>query len=170
MRLYEVTDAYRTVLSMIEAQHDGEGTADPVDWAPYLDTIRDDLTVKAESVAKMVRQLGAEADAISAEAKMLAAKAAARDNSAKRLKDYLLGCLVSAGVEKVTGALLTISVQQSPATVSVVDAYQVPIEYLRAPTPLEDRVDKRVALAALKAGEQVPGLELVEGGKHVRIR
>ena len=73
-------------------------------------------------------------------------------------------------MEKIKGSVLSVALQQSPATAAVVLPEAVPLEYLRPLPPAIDRVDKRMVLAALKEGVAVPGCELAEGGKHVRIR
>ena len=46
---------------------------------------------------------------------------------------------------------------------NVIDAALIPADYMRAPKPPEPAPDKAAIATALKAGQAVPGCELVQG-------
>lgn len=146
--------------------------------AERLDAIEGAFNIKAEAVAKMIRNLEADsavqkakAEPFLEEARRYQARAKAADSSVKWLKGYLLHQLERMNLKKVEGVDLKVGRQNNgrPAIV-VLDLVQVPPEML---IPQEPKLDSQAALDAWKlkgkTEDAVPGLK-VELGQHVRIR
>lgn len=165
-KLYEIADDYRRVLDGLDdAVNEDTGELAP-DAAAALDALEGEFTAKIEGVARYVREMDAEAVTFQAEARLLAAKAHARANKAKWLKDYIQAQMEAAGRAKVQGELLTIAVQKSPPSLGVLDEKSIPAQFW-APQP--PKLDSRGVLDLLKAGGEVPGAEMRQG-QHIRIR
>lgn len=160
LRLYELAPAYAYLIDALD--EDGDAS----DGHAHLDALSDAIDQKAASIAHVLTQLDAEAEALRAEEKRLAARRQARERRAESLRDYLRMSLDAAGVQKIKSATHTISVGDGPQRVVVEDEGSVPAEYLR--TKIE--VDKRSILEAMKTlGECVPGTR-IERTRVLRIK
>jgi len=164
MKLYELTDDYFGILERI-----GESGEVDEETAALLEALDDEIEVKAENVAKVIRTLELEADAINQEAKRLADRARAKANSAAHLKDYLHRNLEALGKKKVEGEVLTVSLRKKPPSVEVVDASVIPDAFTEE--RVETRVDKRAILQEWKeTGETVQGCVIHKDGHSLQIR
>jgi len=162
LRLYELAPAYAYLIDALD--EDGDASDYVPDW--HLDALSDAIDAKAASIAQVLSQLDAEAEALRAEEKRLAARRQARERRAESLRDYLRMSLDAAGVAKIKSATHTISVGDGPQRVVVEDESAIPAEFLR--TKIE--VDKRSILDAMKSlGECVPGTR-VERTRVLRIK
>ncbi|MGM9925202.1 MAG: siphovirus Gp157 family protein [Bacillus sp. (in: firmicutes)] len=159
MKLYELTAAYNNVLDM----------AEDLDQETLLDTlesIQEGIEDKAENTAKLIRSIEADVEAIKTEEKRMADRRKALESKASSIKAYLQQQLETAGIDKIKRPTLTVSLQNNPASVSVLDESLIPLEYL---VPQPSKVSKKDILADLKKGQAVPGVELVQT-KGLRIR
>lgn len=162
LRLYELAPAYAYLIDALDEDGDMLSSV----WLGELDALSDAIDAKAASIAQVLSQLDAEAEALRAEEKRLAARRQARERRAESLRDYLRMSLDAAGVQKIKSATHTISVGDGPQRVVVEDEGSVPAEYLR--TKIE--IDKRAILVAMQTlGECVPGTR-VERGRVLRIK
>ncbi|OPX03066.1 siphovirus Gp157 family protein [Geobacillus sp. LEMMY01] len=158
MKLYELAANYAELLNMAE-EMDSEALVDT------LEAIRDEIELKAENIAKLIRNLEADAKAIREEEKRLNEKRTAIENKVKRLKSYLVEQLEHAGIQKIKRPTITVYIQDNPPSVNVVDMSVIPAEFLKQKV----EVDKKGILERIKNGEQIPGVEL-KREKGVRIR
>lgn len=159
MKLYEVSQAYRQLAEFVE-------TGD--DWKSAMDTLEDVFDAKVESIAKIIRELEADAKAYEEEAKRLNGHTQAARNRIAHLKEYILYNMIAAGKTKV-GEIVKVSVQPSPPSCEVVDAEQVPLELWRV-IPERREVDKKGILELWKeSGEVPPGVTIHSDEKHLRI-
>lgn len=131
--------------------------------ADTLESLSGDLTVKAENVIAMARNMEALAASIKEAEAAMSARRKALENRAARLRDYLLSQLQVAGIQKVESPYFRISVRENPAAVEVFDALQVPAAFMRQPEPPPAAPDKASIKAALSAGQDVPGCKLTRG-------
>jgi phage host-nuclease inhibitor protein Gam len=160
LRLYELAPAYAYLIDAL----DDEGDAS--DGRAHLDALSDAIDAKAAGIAHVLAQLDAEAEALRAEEKRLAARRQARERRAESLREYLRMSLDAAGVPKIKTSTHTISVGDGPQRVVVEDEGAIPSEFLR--TKIE--VDKRAILAAMSAhGECVQGTR-IERTRVLRIK
>lgn len=157
LTLYELTDNYQQLLELADE-------ADPKAFEDTLSTLQDEINHKAESLAKVIRTLEAEAKALDEEKKRLEDRITSRKNKVQRLKDYLKDNLEKSGMQKVKGKTFTVWVQDSER-VEVSDENTIPEQYF----VLKRQLSKSAIKEAIENGQQVAGAEIVKN-KSVRIR
>lgn len=157
-RLYELAAEYA---ALQDAASDGE------DVEAALDALQDELAVKADRVAHVLRGLDADDDAMTAEIKRMTARRDAVRRNSEKLHAYILQCMEGAGVLKLKSATLSLTVGDSPERVEVVDESLVPSEFKK---PAETVVRKAEILKAWRDhGEVVPGVE-IKRSRILRVR
>ena len=154
---------------------------------------------KVDRIADYLKAQKAEAEIAQREAERFQSRYKAAENREKRLKQMLMWFMVSRNVQKLRGAMNTISLQaNSTPSVLIQDITQIPHSFFRArieiawpewleilealpPGPIRERLrggeDKFVQKElhrgilsdALARGEVVEGASLVRGS-HVRLR
>ena len=135
--------------------------------ADTLESLSGDLEVKAQNVALMVRSFEAEAAAMKQWAKDANERAKAMEARAERMRDYLAGNLIVAGIEKISGPGISVGWRKSSAVV-IDEAGLIPAEYMRQKPPPEPEPDKKAIGDAIKAGLVVPGAH-IEQRKNLQI-
>lgn len=133
-----------------------------------LESIGGEIEVKAQNVAYMVRGLEAEAAAVAEWAKAANERSRVIAKRAERLKDYLAGNMLIAGIEKITGPGVALSFRSSSAVV-IDEPALIPVEFMRRKPPPEPEPDKTAIAAAIKAGQDVQGARL-EHRKNLQIK
>jgi hypothetical protein len=128
--------------------------------ADTLESLSGDLEIKAQNVALFARNLEATAAAIKDAEAGMAKRRKAIESRVAHLKDYMLAGMMVAGVKKIEGPYLRLSIRDSPEAVEVFDAAQIPAEFMRQPEPPPAAPDKTAIKAAIKAGQEVPGVKL----------
>lgn len=96
MRLYELTNDYRTLMEEIDA---GNIPEDAI--ADTLEAITGSIEEKADSIACILKSIEVEIAAFKAEEDRLCARRKAKQAAHDRLKAYLSGHLLAAGIDKV---------------------------------------------------------------------
>ena len=147
-KLYELNHLIATFNLEIDEETGEIANADELD---ALELERDE---KIENIALWIKNLTSDADAISAEAKKLTARAQAAKNKAERLKAYITDNLAG---EKFSTPRVAISYRKSQA-VKVTDALALPDAY----KVVDIKPDKTAIKNAIKAGEKVQGAEVEE--------
>ena len=61
---------------------------------------------------------------------------------------------------------MPLAIRQSPPSVEVAPGAKVPEQYL---IPQDPKVNKRALLEARKAGEEIPGVRLIDDRKYLKI-
>jgi len=161
-RLYELTDAYSGLVARLE---DCESEEQALEIIAQIDAVTSDISDKGTNYAKILQNLKADADELTAkaaifkaEADRLAAKAKSKKNYAERLKEHLLFAMGVAGLKQIPteiGKFYT----QSTMRVDVTDAWSVPKQFT---TPQEPKVDKDAIKRAFKeTGEIYDGCNIV---------
>lgn len=153
MTLYEIDQA---IIDALEGAIDPE-TGEVMDDAllASYEKLQEDRDAKIENIGLFIKNLEAEADAVKLEAKKLTARAKASENKAEHLRSYLQWRLAG---EKFTTPKLKISYRNSKK-VNITDLEALPEEFLRYKEP---EPDKTKIKDAIKAGQDVPGAEVVE--------
>ena len=155
MTLYEINNAIQDVLDYALDPETGEILDDAL-MASY-DQLRMDRDEKIENIGCFIKNLEADAKAIREEEKSLADRRRAAENKAEHLRNYLQFCLAG---QKFQSPRLSVSFRKSKKVVfDEAHLYDVPDDYLRYKEP---ELDKKLVAEALKAGEVIPGCELVE--------
>jgi len=158
--LYEIAGMYRQVLEMEPESEDEFGA-----MMNALDELQGELTEKADNIVKYIRNLSAEADALKAEEAALFKKRKAAENKAERLKAYISAQMTLCGLRELRAGLFKLRFQQTPPAISIIDESAVPEKFHR----VKVEIDKLAIRDALKAGEEVPGIE-VQRGEALVIR
>ena len=159
MKLYELARSYAELLDRAE-EMESDALVDT------LESLQEAIEDKAENVAKLIKNLEADAKIIREEEQRLAERRRAIEAKIERLKSYLQEQLETAGIEKVKRPTITVAIQANPPSVDVIDETAIPIDFL---IPQPAKVDKKSILERLKNGEAIPGVTLKQT-KGVRIR
>jgi predicted nuclease with TOPRIM domain len=162
MKLYELSNAYAQVLERLEEEGETLSLRDT------LESIQEPLEDKAENIAKLIQSINADCEVIKGEEKRLADRRKALENKVSSLKQYLFEQLEFAGIGKVKRPTITISVQNNPPSVDVVDDSLIPKSYWIVPEPVPT-LDKKSIMKILKEGEEIPGVTLKQG-RGLRIK
>lgn len=162
LKLYELTEAYETLWGLVEESDD----LTLIESA--LQTVEGAIEVKANNVIIFLKSLDADAKAIKEEEQRLSARRKAIENKHASIKQYLQMEMESAGIDKLKAATHSISLQNNPPALQIIDADVIPQKYLTL-VPERWEVRKKDITDAIKAGEVVPGAELTRG-RSLRIR
>lgn len=157
MNLYELSQNYLAVQDM---------DLEPETLKDTLDSIEEAIEVKAENIAKWIRNLEADKKAFEEEEKRFKEKKQAADNRIKSLKLYLEDNMRLTGKTKFKAGFFSFAIQNNPPSVEVFDEALLPERFLIEQPP---KIDRAGIKELLKAGEEVPGAELKQT-KGLRIR
>lgn len=157
MNLYELSQNYLAVQYM---------ELEPEVLKDTLDSIEEAIEVKAENIAKWIRNLEADKKAFEEEEKRFKEKKQAADNRIKSLKLYLEDNMRLTGKTKFKAGFFSFAIQNNKPSVEVFDEALIPKQFLIA-QPV--KIDRAGIAELLKAGEEVPGAEL-KHSSGLRIR
>ncbi|MDU1053331.1 siphovirus Gp157 family protein [Clostridium baratii] len=154
MKLYELTQNYRNLENLGEQ----EGlTVEMIQEA--LGQVEEDINTKIENTCKVMKEIEADALGIDEEIKRLTVLKKQKENTAKKLKEYIEFEMNGIGLNKVEGKLFKISFRKSKA-VKILDETKIPKEFIKIKTT--ETISKTELSKALKNGEIVEGAELIE--------
>lgn len=161
-KLYELTEMYKNIWDLVE---DDEVDLDTLETA--LSQVEDNLEVKAENIAKLIKGIDGDIDTLKAEEKRLADKRRVLENKQKNIKGYLENQLRVMGIDKVKTPLFTVALQKNPPSVEIVNEDLIPEQFKKTVTTTT--IVKKDLLEALKSGQVIEGAEIKQG-KSLRIR
>jgi len=164
MKLYQISDEYRALMSQIEG---AEGEISD-EQKLLLDSLTEQGEQKIESIAMLIRELESEADALETESTRMANKCKAVESRAAWLKDYVKAEMRSLGTTGVDGKLLKIRVQNNPPSVNVVNEDVLPAAYVKVKEVRS--IDRRAILDDYKASGECPSGCEITVGTSLRIR
>lgn len=162
MTIYELTDDY---LNLLEAMQDPD--YDPEIIQEMLVDAEGSLEEKADSYAKVMKELQAKEVGIDAEIKRLQAMKKNLTTNEDRIKDTLQMMMEATGKTKFKTSLFSFGIQNNPPKVVVDKGIDdLPLEYL---VPQDPTINKTLIMEKLKAGEVLEFAHL-EQGQSLRIR
>ena len=161
MTLYEMTDNYKVVLEMAQNPDIDEQAIKDT-----LEAIQGDIKEKADGYAKVIKELSADTDKITAEIKRLTDRKNTIQNNIAYMKQSLTSAMTVTGNTKFRTDLFSFNIQKNPPALVVDDEKAIPQEYL---IPQEPKVDKKAIIDFLKGGNDVPYAH-IEQSEGVRIR
>ena len=161
-KLYEITARYKTLETLLEDEN-----IEIEQIKEALDLVEEEITEKADNIARFIKSLEADEKAIKKEEKRLYDRRKGVENKRKSLKKYLYMELENAGIRKVKSTLFNIGIQNNPPSVNIIDQDKISAEYIT--TEIIKKIDKRAILEKLKNGEVVEGAEIRQG-QSLRIR
>ncbi len=165
MKLYELTQNYRNLESLLDNLGEQEGlTVEMIHGA--LGQVEDDINTKIENTCKVIKEIEADSIGIDEEIKRLSALKKQKENVVKKLKEYVEFEMNGIGLNKVEGKLFKISFRKSKV-VKVLDETKIPKEFIKVKTT--ESISKTDLGKALKSGEIIEGAELVEN-KTLQIK
>lgn len=165
MKLYELTQNYRNLESLLDNLGEQEGlTVEMIHGA--LGQVEDDINTKIENTCKFIKEIEADSIGIDEEIKRLSALKKQKENAVKKLKEYVEFEMNGIGLNKVEGKLFKISFRKSKV-VKVLDETKIPKEFIKVKTT--ESISKTDLGKALKSGEIIEGAELVEN-KTLQIK
>lgn len=157
--LYAIADRYREILSL-DATNDDERAA----LVAALDEAQGDFTYKCENIVKYIRNVEAEADAIRAEEVRLANKRQSLTRKADNLTAYIEAMMVMTGQRNIKAGIFDIRFQKNPPSITILDESKIPSKYWTVPAPT---VSKQAIKDDMKAGIEIPGIEIVQNERLV---
>lgn len=160
-KLYELTEMYQNISNLIEEDADNETLE------KALDEITDSIQIKAENMAKLIKSIEGNINALKDEEKRLQAKRKALENKVVNIKEYLENQLKAMGLKKVQGNLFTVSIQKNPQSVNILNEDLIPEQFKKVVTTT--KIDRKELLAALKEGQEIEGAEIKQT-ESLRIR
>lgn len=158
--LFNLTDDYKQVYELIAEQGDEQALIDT------LSSINDALEDKADGYVAVIKSLESDNKAIDEEIKRLQQRKTTNKNGIDRLKVSLQDSMETTGKTKFKTALNSYNIQNNPPSLNVINEKLIPKDYWVSQAPKLNRKD---ALAELKAGNTIPGLE-VKQTRSLRVR
>lgn len=159
MKLYDLVSQYNQVLEMAEE-------VDVDTLKDTLESIQESIEEKAQNTAKLIKSMEVDTKALKEEEQRLADRRKSLENKISSIKEYLQTQLEIAGIDKVKGPILTVSIQNNPPSVFVEDESKIPSAYM---IPQPNKIDKKAILKSLKEGSEIDGCSIKQS-RSVRIR
>lgn len=160
--LYEITGDYLSLLELLEA----DGNIDLQAFKDTLEGIEGEFEIKADSYARVLKELTAEAGKYDAEIQRMIARRDSLNNRSKMLKQYLYESMKATGKTKFKTDLFSFGIQKNGGLqpIEIVPDVAIPDEYCRK------EPDNTKIREALKNGVELPFAVLKERGEHLSIR
>ena len=145
MRLYDLTTQYIDILSFLEDDANNENLQ------AMLDGLEGKIEEKVENTVKIIKSLESDSAGIDAEIKRLTSRKAALTNNVDFLKNNIFTSLILVGADRIKGNLFTVSLQNNPCKVNVIDEDWIPEYYYNFPE-VKPQLDKNRLAKDLKDG------------------
>ena len=154
MKLYELTEAYNNLLDL-----------ELEDVGPHLEILEDEIGIKLENLAKVIKTFEGENLAYKAEEERISAKRKRNENKIKSLKIYMQQNMEALEIKKIKTDLFSFGIQKNRASVRILDESKLPEDYFQVTrNPMKADIEK-----ALKEGLLTDAAELVQT-ESLRIR
>lgn len=162
--LYELTGAALTLRDLML-----EGEIDPEIIADAIANNNEEITLKLENCAKVIKEIESDIAGLKAEETRLAERRKTYENNVKTLKSKMQEALLATGERKLKGQFFSFNVQTNPPSVVIDEAHieNIPEAYIVKPEPI---VNKKKLLEDLKAGVDLDGIAHLETSESIRIR
>lgn len=155
MNLYELTREFESAMANIVIDEE-TGEASGFEAVDGLDAAFED---KAEAYAVTIKNLDAEIKALKNERDNLKAREDATKKRMEYMKQHLADSMLAVGKDKISTAKAALSFRKS-MQVNITSDVMVPDDLCKV--VIDRKPDKAAIGKLLKAGETVPGAELVE--------
>ena len=161
--LFELTGRW---LEFYEMADDPE--IDPDVFFDTMEGLDGEYEDKADSYAFMYNKKLGEAEYCKSMAAAFTAKAKAKENAAKRIKDGLFRSMMAIGKTKIKTALWSFSIRKNaPAVVLDTEISKIPPQYLKYAEPT---VDKKLLKDDIINGEKLDGIAHLEASESLIIK
>ena len=162
--IYELTDDFLRIQDMME-----DPELDPQTLADTFEAVDGELELKAESYAKVMKNLEGDLAGIKAEIDRLTSKKKAIENNIKNMKATLQSVMEATGKTKFKTELFSFGIQKNAPSVVIDEQYieNIPEEYLKFREP---EIDKIAIKDAINNGVDLSGIAHLEQSQSLRIR
>lgn len=154
--LYELKEMY---LNLMDLDLEGE------ELGKALENIDDEIEVKAENYAGVIKNLEAEAEAYKKEIDRMTDRERALKNRAKLLKKNLEDAMIELDKKKFKTNLFSFNIQRNAPGIKILDEDKIPEEFVE----YERKIKKNELKKAIKEGLETEAAVLVES-ESLRIR
>lgn len=161
-KFYDISERYKNLMDLLE---NPEVDFELIEQS--LNIIDEEFNDKADNIAKLMRDIGYDIDALKNEEKRLADRRKALENRHKSLKDYLEQNMRAINKPKFKTTFFSYNIQKNPPSLDVIDESLIPEDYIK--TELVKTIDKKTILAELKAGKEIEGCSIKQS-ESLRIR
>jgi len=160
-KIYDIVGDFLQLQEMLSSREYDEETLQNT-----LDCIEEELEIKAENYAKIIKNLEGDTTGLKSEEERLAGKRKGIEGNIKRLKEDLYNAMKVTGKEKFKTTLFSFGIQKNSPTLKLIEGEKIPGNYLISQDP---KVDNAAIREALKNGEVFSFAELHQG-ESLRIR
>lgn len=166
--LYELTGDYAKFAEIAQ-----QGDLDD-DMQAMLDdalaNLADDIEVKLEGYAKVIKNFESDIEGLKKEENRLAGKHKTLENRVKSMKTAMRDAMIATGKLKVKGDLFSFTVRNNAPSVVMDEQYieNIPEKYL---VPQEPKIDRKLLAEDLKAdGAALEGIAHLESSQSILIK
>ncbi|NHL37606.1 siphovirus Gp157 family protein [Clostridium botulinum] len=159
-KLYELTQNYNNLLDLVDNPEVAKEVLEE-----SLNQIHEEMDIKLENVAKVIKSIEVDAKGLKEEEKRLADRRKSLENRIVNLKEYAENSMRATGITKIKGKVFTLGIQKNTPRVEITEEESIPEEYFE----IEKKLVKKDILAALKEGKEVPGAAIKQT-ESLRIR
>lgn len=166
--LYELTGDYAKFAEIAQQGDLDDDMQAMLDGA--LANLADDIEVKLEGYAKVIKNFESDIEGLKKEEDRLAGKRKTLENRVKSMKTAMRDAMIATGKLKVKGDLFSFTVKNNAPSV-VMDTYyvyNVPEKYL---IPQAPKIDRKLLAEDLKAdGAALEGIAHLESSQSILIK
>ena len=165
--LYELTGDYAKFAEIAQ-----QGDLDD-DMQAMLDdalaNLADDIEVKLEGYAKVIKNFESDIEGLKKEEDRLAGKRRTLENRVKSMKTAMRDAMIATGKLKVKGDLFSFTVRNNAPSVVMDEQYieNIPEKYLIAQEP---KIDRKLLAEDIKAGADLEGIAHLESSQSILIK
>lgn len=156
MNLYEYTDMHQKAL--VELQ-DMDLPAEVVE--DTLNAMVGEIEEKTKSVVAYMRNLGADVKAMKNAEQEIKQRRQRIERRIEWTDNYILTNMQANNITEISCPYFLIKPRKNPPAVHIINADELPEEYLT--TVITQKINKKEIKEAIKAGEVIPGAELIQG-------
>jgi hypothetical protein len=159
---FELAAQYRQLAELLAERHDDEQLI-----ADTLESCAAPLDEQLENLAKMVRNIEAADSGVVQTIQSLEARHERLQRAAERGRKIILEVMKVAQRDRVNTALFSLAIKKNPPQVVIDREADLPPIYFTHHEPPPPTPNKKAIAAALKAGEEVPGVHTEQGVRIV---
>lgn len=162
--LYQITSDYLQLMQMME-----DPEMDPQLLADTMEGIEGELEVKAESYAKVMKNLESDVVGIKAEIDRLSERKKTIEANIKKMKETLQFAMETTGKTKFKTELFSFGIRKNAPAVVMDEPYieNVPERFLKYSDPT---INRSAIKEAIQNGEDLEGLAHLEQSKSLTIK
>lgn len=158
--LYTLTENYNNLLELLDNPE-----IEPEILEQSLNEVTEQIEIKAENIAKLIKNIDGDIEAIKNEKKRLSEKEKSLESKKLRIKEYLYQQIKLLKNKKIKTPLFSIGIQNNPPSVAIESEENIPECYYI----IKKEISKKDLLGALKDGLEIEGVKIIQT-EGIRIR